>query len=252
MTLYWTSGNRNDAILALVVAAFTIIELRYGFWKRITNRIGDFFGRPLPTRYVLALPFVIWFWLTLLLFVHYDENILLVRAFNLGQEVGTGHVFVWFILAAIFTRWGYNNLVGGFTIVGMFGALHEIVWYAFYAVVYQSEVSGTYLFYLPFMVLGLSLTVSYVVLSRNGSIPTVDKRTLLTIAIFFIVLDSMWAVGGFPVTVDLAHGNTPLFYNLTVNLVENYSWVVPAIPLIIAKPRTITRPIRWLQRWAKK
>ena len=249
MTLYWTPGNRDDALLAIAVVVFTALELRYNFWKRITNRIGDFFGRPLPTGYVLALPFLIWFWLSLVFFVHYNENILLVRAFNLGSELGTGHIFVWMVLAMIATRWGFKNIVAGFDILGMFGALHEIIWYAFYGAVYGY--TDTY-YYLPFIFLGITLLGAYAFLSRNGSIPTIDRRTIILMIVFFVVMDAMWAIAGFPVPVSLSSGNTPLFLNLQTNLIESESWVIPAIPLIMAKPEVITRPISWLKGWVKK
>ena len=236
MTLYWTSGNRNDVILAIVVVIFTALELRYNLWKRINSRIGDFFGRPLPTAYVLSSPFLIWFWLSLLLFVQYDENILLVRAFNIGQAFGTGHVFVWLTIAAIVTRWGYKDILGGALVVGTYSALHELVWYTFYWLAYPSQFSGTYQFYLPFMVLGLALIGSYFLLSRNGSIATIDRRTFITFILLFVVFDLMWSFAGFPVSVSLIHGGTNLFYSLPVNLVECLSWVMPAIPLVIARP----------------
>jgi hypothetical protein len=213
----------------------TFVELRFNLWKRINSRVGDFFGRPLPTAYVLSLPFIFWFWLSLLLFVKFDANLLVLRAFNfVGNGLGTGHYLTWVVIALVVTVWGWDNILAGVLVVGLYSALHEAFWYVFYFVAYPGQFSVTFPFYLPFVYLGACLSIGYVLLSHHRSIPSIPTKAILEMVALFIVIDAMWLVAGFPVTISLTTGGTQYFLNLMVNLIEDNSWVVPAVPLVVA------------------
>lgn len=233
--VYWTHGNISNVEYGTLILIMTAVELRFNLWKRINSRVGDFFGRPLPTAYVLSLPFIFWFWLSLLLFVKFDANLLVLRAFNfVGNGLGTGHYLTWVVIALVVTVWGWDNILAGVLIVGLYSALHEAFWYAFYFVAYPGQFVQTFPFYLPFVYLGACLSVGYVLLAHHKSIPSVPTRAILEMLALFIVIDAMWLLAGFPVTISLTTGGTEYFTNLFVNLIEDNSWVVPAVPLVVA------------------
>ena len=180
------------------------------------------------------MPFVAWFWLSLVFFVNYDANILILRVFNFGGTFGAGHWFIWLMFAALATRYGYNNIVQGGVVIGLLAAIHEITWYVFYYLVYPYESSLAFVFYLPFIFLCCAFVVAYIVLSRNGSMITLPKNTLVTVVAVTVVFDALWALAGFPVTIDLVTGGTSLYGSLIVNMVENMSWIVPCLIVLLA------------------
>jgi len=187
---------------------------------------------------------IVWFWLSLYFFVKFNTNLINLRVVNalVGTGVGTGHWFAWLAIAAIATRWGWDNAPAGFLTVGLYSALHEGFWYVFYYAIYPGQIALTWLFYLPFGYLVLCQSISYLLLSRNrkvderyASIPKIPTRIFLMTIALFLVTDIMWAMAGFPVTVRLDTGPTPQFPDLSTNLIEDNSWVTPALPLIFSE-----------------
>lgn len=232
---FWSAGNVHNLVFAVAVAAGTGIELKWGFLGKI--RAYDWqFGRMrrlLPKPYVLlSANFAAWFWVTLFLFVDYDKNVLLVRVADFGLTLGTGHVLAWAAIAAVFTVWGWSDLSAGFLAVGVFSSLHELLWYFFYAFAYGSELFTAYPYYVPFMLLGISLTVSFLLLKKGKRIRGPSAKQLIMCISVMAVFDAMWLLAGFPVTVDILHGGTGLFGNLQTNLIEDLSWVMPGMVLL--------------------
>lgn len=233
-TEYWTTGNRDDVIYGVGLLVFMVIEKKYNPLKKLKSSVGDFFGRPYQRIWALSLPFVIWFWLSLIFFVKYDTNLLLLRVFNIGVSLGTGHWFFWLMAAALVTVYGWDNIVSGIMVVGLLSALHEPIWYLFYYLVYPAETAQAFLFYLPFVFLCGAMLIAYFVLSHNGSIVKIPTSTLLQVFLIMVVFHALWALAGFPVSIDLITGGTQYYLSLSIALIENLSWVIPGLVLLVA------------------
>src|SRR5208337_2475647 len=130
----------DDLLLALILIAFTAIELRYSLLEKFKGHRAEFFGGRMVRPYLLySVALAVAMWFTFVLYVSYDKNLLVLRQFDLGSVFGTGHWFTWVIMAVVLTRWGWNDIVSGLFIVGAFSALHEMVWYVFDGLTYPGQ-----------------------------------------------------------------------------------------------------------------
>ncbi|GEM_PF-1911881 len=249
---FYTPGNVHDILYAIALLIFVAIEVRFSPLRKLARSTGDFFGHPYPRIWALSMPFVIWFWLSLLFFVHYDANILVLRVFDIGGTLGTGHWFIWLMFAALVTRYGWDNIIQGGIVIGLVAAMHEITWYVFYYIVYPAESSLAFVFYLPFIFLCCAFVVAYFVLAYPWSVTIrtriikgpcsivrIPTNTLVTVMAVIVVFDALWALAGFPVTIDLVTGGTSLYLSLLDNMVENASWVIPCLILLVAPRYTL-------------
>jgi hypothetical protein len=246
---FWSVGNIDNVIYTAIIISLTLVEVHYGVLRRLLKKQMNFSNdivlgplmRRLPGSQPKLVPLipiassavVTWFWLSLVFLVHYNMNLQLVRVANFVVAAGAGHFFAWLAIAAIVTRWGWDNIVQGGLIVGVYSALHEFYFYVFYTAAYFSEVTSTLVFYLPFNLLTTTMCVCYYVLVKKQTVKSVGKERIFQVLIILTVFNAMCLIGGYPVTVSTVTGPGPLFFDLPTNILENIGWVLPALPLIV-------------------
>ena len=93
----------------------------------------------------------------------------------------------------------------------------------------------------PYFVLAYpwSLKVGKRTVTGPCSIVRIPTNTLITVLAVIVVFDGLWALAGFPVTIDLVTGGTSLYASLLDNMVENASWVIPCLILLLAPRYTL-------------
>jgi len=159
----------------------------------------------------------------------YSGNILLIRALNAGNS---GHLISWVAIMLVAYRFGYNDILKGLTIAGAFAAGHEIVSIlislaagSYGAAQGVSLASGLWYYSTFFFLLG-AILIAYFVYDGTSTASALF-RSMLILTGYSIVVASIGAVG----TLNVL-GPTIYFYNLDVNLIEQLSWLMPAIVFV--------------------
>jgi len=164
-------------------------------------------------------------WITIMVvFTNFDMNIVLLRT----TLFRTGHYMVWASIFLVYLRYGTLDPIRGAFLAGRYAAVHELVWYGAYFWKYPNRILLVTPAYYPFFVFCACLITASFILFPNA-VPW--KKMLMFVGVT-VVFDALWESAGFPLTVDLAIGKTPLYPDLSTNLVEDDSWVFPAMSLL--------------------
>jgi hypothetical protein len=206
-------------LLAVGVAAFTGIELKFDPIKRLQKHHTDLFGRWVKPYSLWSAAFCFTGWLSLLMFADFSQNILTMRLFD------QGHWLTWLVIVAVMTRYGWDDVASGVAIAALFGAANEIFWYVGYLLVFPPQTLGfgsvTYSLFL------LVVVFAYYALMRNGSVKKVPGQKLLLFLGLSLSVHVLWALAGYPVSL----GSTP-DDSLATALIEGLSWVIPGMALL--------------------
>ncbi|MGC9145968.1 MAG: hypothetical protein ACP5GS_07675 [Nitrososphaeria archaeon] len=224
----WSPGNVHDIELAIAILIATpgLVWLkRQKLWHRLNS--SDFFRRAYV---IFSFFFFLGFVFAMIFFapgLYTGENILLVRVFQ-NIHPNYGHWLTWLAVFIVYARYGWKDLVKGSFSTGALVAVHEWLWYISYFIVHTIPVDALVLYYyFPFLILISSMLLFYYVHVR--SIPAWRMRTMILVMIVYYFL---WIMAGFPLTLDNVTGVTPFYYSLTVNMIEDASWLIPAVVLI--------------------
>lgn len=243
---FWNSGNVSNLELSAILLAAVILESKLHLLPRlrpplvpgqiirigIKNLIRKGTILPLQLAYFVfsvffSMSFVIVdFWLT-----KFNENLILLRAFNVGEFIaakGIGHWLVWFVLLVVFLRYGWADVIHGAFSVGLLVALHEGLWYVAYSLAYTDQAAVTLYYYSPFFILFGALALGYFKMSDVIPHDRIKRTILIGLAVY-----AVWLLMGLPVSVNNITGPTDLYYNLFVNGIEDNSWIIMGVSLCV-------------------
>ena len=156
----------------------------------------------------------------------FNQNIVMLRTQNYTDVVGTGHWLIWLAAFIVYARFGVPfDFVKGIYAMAFFGGLHEGMWYITYIV----DVAGIQSLYInsPFLILISGMIFGFLLLFRKQTHLSWTRISLIVfgMAMFYF----MWYFAGFHTTLDIMTGRTAFYYNIDVNMIENLSWVMPAL-----------------------
>ncbi len=171
----------------------------------------------------------------------FNQNIIMLRSANVlltseqANALGTGHWLIWVAAFIVYFRYGAPfDFIKGVYAMAFFGALHEGMWYIVY-VSYTGlgslYVNSPFLILISGMVFGYLLLFrkdhkTYILPSENACIPW---KKLALILFGFALFYVLWYEAGFPITLDIMTGHTAYYSSPAVNLIENLSWLMPAL-----------------------
>ncbi len=160
--------------------------------------------------------------------LYQGENILLVRVFQ-NIHPNYGHWLTWLAVLLVYAKYGWKDVFKGSFTTGVLVAFHEWLWYISYFIVHTPAVDRLVLhYYFPFLILISAMLAMYFVHVR-----TLPKRKIYELLAVLVVYYFLWIAAGFPLTLDNITGVTPFYYSLTVNMIEDTSWLIPAVVMII-------------------
>lgn len=219
----------------------------YFLWKtRFTDKIRSFKGfhfqghyiemrTPTPANFLgpqkfywntyqaLSVMAIAAFLYIMLFFTKFDQNIVMLRVANLTSVFGTGHYMIWVAAFIVYLRFGAPfDFIRGIYAMAFFGALHELLFYATWVSLYGF--SSLYM-NSPFLILISGMLFGFLLLFRK-EILSWKRITIIIGAMSMFYF--LWGSAGFPVTLNIDTGHTIFFSNMSVNLIEDLSWLMPA------------------------
>ena len=104
---------------------------------------------------------------------------------------------------------------------GFILAAHELEWYvAFFTSTYAAQILNPWFFAGPYMMFLIIL------LEGAAILKPLDKQNSLVVILSIAAYNTMWAIGGFQITVNF-NGLTPQNADPAVHQLENFSWIMP-------------------------
>lgn len=235
MLEFWSTGNVRDIEVIAVVCVLTVIQWRF--------KVVELF-RKVRLLYVMTLSLSMGATAAFVLVVFYIDflvapipggnpipGLILFRAYSV-LVIGSGHWFTWVALFMVYARYGWKDIVAGGIKTAVFGALHELSWYAAYMVSTPTRALEVAYYYSPFIVLLLVSLVVYAVLCKIGTIEPFPAGRLLAAYAFLLAFDSIWVIAGFPISIDNILGPTALYSSVAVNAIEDMGWLVLAAVML--------------------
>lgn len=179
--------------------------------------------------------------------INTNESIIFWKVTNTGEHHVLdflGIIISFFVLCVIFYKYpnikvkkifGVMAFFTNYTLIG----LHESAWYIDYyisGILYSYYVNPLWIVEsrLPFY---LIIIGAYLFFAKKGWIPYPTK-TIAVIIVYF----SFWTLIGFPITIDY-FGHTVWYSNLSVNILEIYSWLIPIFVFLVEQSKYLTKMV---------
>ena len=162
----------------------------------------------------------------------YNSNIILMRA---APDGNSAHFLSLLAIVLVLYRFGYNDIIKGLSITGAFVAFHELISVGFTLITgaYGASLGITpeqaLTFYSTFLFMCATIVVAYFVFDKGKTWKHMYWAMVLLVMYSMIVVFSVGAVG----TLNIL-GPTQYFQNMLKNGVEDGSWILPSIALIVA------------------
>lgn len=161
------------------------------------------------------------------------NNIMLWRFF-------TAHWFILLAVVVVISVAGFYDIIRGLGSAMFLLGWHELIW-MFAAAAAFGTVFLTY-FWIFYVFLGSMIALYYL-----GGFRSMKLKDELMVVGSMIVFDLVWLAAGFPVSVQSYTGWTDLT-NVSTALIENLSWVVPAMIIVFAEAGYLLAKFRGMRR----
>lgn len=162
--------------------------------------------------------------------ISYSGNILLMRT---SADGNSGHVLSVLAIWLVLGRFGYKDIIKGLATAGGFVGFHEAisVGTTIIAGAYGAGVtiSQALFFYSTFFFLLSTVIIAYFVIDKRETWRPMYIGMGLLVLYSAIVVITTGAQG----TLNV-EGPTALFGNLMTNAIEDFSWMMPCIAIIVA------------------
>jgi len=203
---------------SILLIIFAFIEYRFKLTSHLEGKFLYF---------ILSYFSIIGIIIGTVLFINWDENILLIRTVGIGNS---GHILSWFAVISVCAYFGYKNIIKGVVYAGAVSATHEIISVGF---TFITGITGVSViqgldYYSTYFVLIGALLICFFAMNGIKDIKAllVSNGALLIYSTIIFV-----TVGGLG-TTNLT-GPTNQYYNLWYNALEEISWILPAAVFIL-------------------